>query len=928
MFWNKTVSGFFIACTAILSNGCSDNPVTLQENSLDTAKINNWSKVYDSLYEIHFQTKDIRFLELAGAAADSVLSYEDLLLIDSVHRKLFIGILFGRSIDLNTLRHFIRSRNLLEKYINTLNEYRIIKPEYLAYAQVTLGNIYSRYGDYKKAALLLDQGIKYYAAVKDTESIASCILNMSIPLKELQRYDESIRTLNKIFGLKSILPKRKTIACIELADIYLQQQNYKEAERQIQKANELIALITNADTDPKDRTGIYSTLYKVEGDWLTANEKPLQALSVYRQSIDSAKIASGDNIRNRDIGKTFIAMGKALEQMHLYDSALHYYNRALYCVANIDTLNKFALPGQKDIYAENTIAEALYARANCIINSKKENETELENAVNSFKLAFETESKLLEGFSYDDSRMYMLEQTRKQIEKAITLCYRLYQKTTNSHWANEAFLFAEHNKAFVLAESVRRNTAASQFLQNDSLYEKIQGLRKNLAWLEIETGKQQFSGIKDTALTQSLIKTKQKTEEELLAAENSIRLKNPQYSRQVTDRIDLTADELLDKTLTTDSRLVEYFTGDSAAYVFSGEKNKPVGFFRLPAAVEKISSDFQHFFSDRNHILLDPAGYAAAANRLYSSILGPYISKKNSVLLIIPDGFISYIPFDALLTDSTASTNIASFPFLIRQQETYYAFSCKTLLEQEKYKNTVVQNSVAVFAPVFANKERGLAPLLHSNEELEAIKKIYPDGKFYAGKNATLNQFDKNYSTAGIIHLATHAGLDNRSGIAGIEFYDSTLYLNSIYTMPLKAKLVVLSGCETGTGSVNKTEGLMSLARGFSYAGTKNVIGSLWQTADNTSAEIFKNFYSNLSDNNFSSALHKAKLAVIDHASVTSASPYYWSGYIYIGSAEENIKQQNNKQLKLILLLGGLASITILYFLLRRRSTKINQAVF
>lgn len=119
----------------------------------------------------------------------------------------------------------------------------------------------------------------------------------------------------------------------------------------------------------------------------------------------------------------------------------------------------------------------------------------------------------------------------------------------------------------------------------------------------------------------------------------------------------------------------------------------------------------------------------------------------------------------------------------------------------------------------------------------------------------------------------------------------------------------------------------MSLSRGFSYAGTKNVIGSLWQTEDNTSAEIFRNFYSNLADDNFSTALHKAKLAVINNASVASASPYFWSGYIYIGSPEENIKQQKSGRLKLILLLFGLALIVTLIFFLKRKSGNANRAV-
>jgi CHAT domain-containing protein len=896
---------------------------TVASPVLDTAKINKWKDKYDSLYDKYSRLNEIKYINQAGVFADSILLFEQQLLNDSVQQKTYFHILFNRSLDLNDLQNYITSRELLEKYI-TLSENNN-KPiaENLAYAKATLANIYSRFGDYKKSAILFEQSISYYITSRKEEDIASCNINIAIYLKEFRKYDDAVQVLNKNFMLKKLRSKRKAISCIELADIYTRQDKLPEAGLQIEKAKSLLNIPPFEDDFPS----IYSSLFKVQGTWLLVNHKPAEALKAYQQSFDSANIAFKQSLRNRDIGKLYIAMGNAFEEMQLYDSALQYYNWALYTVTDIDTTNKLSLPLQKDIYAENTIAEALYARAGCIIKSGTENEQQLENAVGCYKLAFETEKKLLNAFSYDESRQFMLEQTRRQTEKAITLCYRLYQNTKNSRWANEAFLFAEHNKAFVLSESIKRNTAASLFLQKDSAYKKTQALQNNLAWIEIELSKLHFSGNTDTALIQSLTRNKQKTEEELLSAENSIRLKNPQYSSQLTAEKNFTAEEILNKTLSTGNRLIEYFTGDSSAYIFSAEKNKPLGFYRLAADLKNSTTGFLHFFTDRNLILQDPAGYAAAANKLYQSLLGPYTATGNSPMLVVPDGFISFIPFDALLTRSATSTDIASFPFLIKQQETYYAFSCYTLLEQQQNKNMVGENVMAAFAPAFSNKERGLTPLLYSKEEVDAIKQSYPKGLFFKSANATLNSFITNSSSAGIIHLATHAGSGDSTTFAGIEFYDSTLYLNRIYSMRLNARLVVLSGCETGTGAVNKTEGLMSLARGFSYAGTKNVIGSLWQTEDKTSAEIFKKFYSNLADNNFSTALHKAKLAVIGNSSVAAASPYFWSGYIYIGTPSEGAGKQVSGKQKLILLISGAVLLLLIASFLFLKRRKVNQAV-
>ena len=877
----------------------------------DTTKINYWKKNYDSLYTLYRQSKKVELLYKAGVFADSILSYNSVLKKDTGLQKIYLTTLFYRAINLNDLGYFVKSRELFDKYIPLFQEYNLSEHKRLAYAQKTLGNIYSRYGDYKKAVLLLQQSLAYYNEAKDTLEVSSTILNLSIPLKELKRYTEAAKTLQQIFLLPTVAAKRKAKACIELADIYVRQNKITEAGLQIQKAKQFLTGISGI-------ADVYASLYSVEGDWQMLNKKPVEALVAYNRSLDSLKVASAQNLRSREIGKTYIAMGKALEQLHYSDSALVFYNKALYTVIDVDTLNKFSLPRQKDIYAENTIAEALYARANCIINRKTENTTELENAVSCYKLAFAAEGKLLNAFSYDESRLYLVEQTRKHTEKAIGICYQLYKKTNSPQWANQAFLFAENNKAFVLAQSVQRNTAASIFLQSDTLYKKMQQLQSNLAVTEIELGKQHFLAQPDTALQQSLNATKQKLEESLLAAENNIRIKNPQYTVRLSGNEVTTATEILNNTLAVNTALVEYFCGDSSLYAFSTQKNKALNFYKLPGSLKTSTSGFLYFFSNKNLILNNPVQYAAAASNLYQALLYPYLPKDAEKLLIIPDGFVAAIPFDALLTNTTASTNIAAFPFLIKQQEIFYAFSCKTLLAKAQLKHAQTKNTLVAFAPVFTNKERGLMPLLHSAAELGAIKQFYPQGKFFSGSTATLSSFEANSGNASIIHLATHAGPGTDTIPAYIELYDSSVYLNTIYTKKFTAKLVVLSGCQTGAGIINKTEGPMSLARGFSYAGTKNVIASLWQTEDNSSSEIFRNFYGNLSANNFSSSLHKAKLSFLGNSSVAAASPYYWSGYIYIGTPEESLAPQSPYKLILIAVAASLL-LMIGYFIFKRR---------
>ncbi|MEP7255836.1 MAG: CHAT domain-containing tetratricopeptide repeat protein [Ferruginibacter sp.] len=901
-----TVNLLFLSC---VNKNPGNVPIII-----DTAILIKQFDRYDSFYKLYRKTDDVEFLKQSGGVADSVLTLSLVQIDTSLFEKYFL-LLFNRAADLNDLHNFIQSRELFDKYRYLYEEYHLSNVADLAYVQMMVANIYSRYGDYKKAGLLLKQSLKNYTVVKDTESVASCILNIAIPLKEMQKYDEAVNTLQKIFELPAVSSKRRGIACIELADIYTRQNKIIDVGLQLQKAKQFLdAIPYNPDV-----TIVYASLNQIEGDWLMLKNDPQAALKAYYRSFDSAKVASRQQIRNRDFGKLYIAIGKALEQLNLYDSAMHYYNKALYTVTNTDTLNRFSLPLQKDLYAENTIAEALYAKANCILLSDSGNTEKLKHAANCYDLAFQTEKKLLSAFSNDESRFNSLVSFKKQTEKAIAVCYRLLQKTNDTHWAEEAFLFAESNKSFVLNESVKRNIAASLFMQEDTLYGKIQSLQSSLASIEIELNKQKFSSLPDSAIVKKLLADKQKLEEALLQNENTVKINNPQYADWLSNETALTAGEIINKIITEGSAMVEYFAGDSDVYAFGAYKDKPVSFYKLSADTKSVSNSFLHFFSDRNFILNKPAAYAAAANQLYDLLLKPLFVSNTLSLVIIPDDFISLIPFDALLTTPATSANIASFPFLIKQAEITYAFSGKTILMQQQVKHNTGNDQLIAFAPVFSNRERGFPPLSHSNEELLAIKEFYPAGKFYTGTSATLQQFKTNSTNASIIHLATHAGSGNDSSLAGIEFYDTTLYLNNIYTMPLKAKLVVLSGCETGAGNVDKTEGLMSLARGFSYAGTQNVVAGLWQTEDKTSGELFKNFYSNLSDNSISGSLQKAKLQLIQNASVSQASPFYWAGYIYIGIPGEKINTGSNKNMILIFIAGVLLLIGIAVAFKRRR---------
>jgi CHAT domain-containing protein len=559
--------------------------------------------------------------------------------------------------------------------------------------------------------------------------------------------------------------------------------------------------------------------------------------------------------------------------------------------------------------------EALDAKA--IALDKKfaltKNNQYLETAVRCYTLAFDVERKLMFNFSYDDSKLQMLKVSRSRSRKAIDLCYRLFQLNGNETWKEQAFQFAEKNKSFILLESIKRNIAANTGLKEDTLYQAVQLLQARLA----HTDKLIFEAgaVKKDSLVLVYKTEKNKLANQLLLANNELTRSNSSF-KELSGSEDSVSFSLVQKKLVADNTaLIEFFTGDSSAYVFLVTAHSAPQFIKLTDSLSQSINDFLLFFSDKNNISNNPAAYQAAAFRLYQQTGLAGLQQTNPAkLIIIPDGRLGFVPFEALVTGISSLQNPAKFSYLLRRYDISYGYSVSTLLKQNE-NPSVSSGRLVCFAPAFTGNERGNATLVHSLEEAAAIEKENTGGEFYLKDKATLGQFRESIAGAGIIHIATHANaFTTGSTQPVIQLYDSSLYLNEIYTLHCNPRLVVLSACETGIGVLDQSEGALSLARGFYYAGAKNIITSLWSVDDESTSRIFKAFYS-YSGNNYTTSLSMAKRNYLDNASVSEASPYYWAALIHLGC--QQVPEKRNTTIPWLAAIVCLIVITL--FLAFRR---------
>jgi CHAT domain-containing protein len=322
----------------------------------------------------------------------------------------------------------------------------------------------------------------------------------------------------------------------------------------------------------------------------------------------------------------------------------------------------------------------------------------------------------------------------------------------------------------------------------------------------------------------------------------------------------------------------------------------------------------------------DFINYSVSGYNLYEKLLKPVESKIfGKDLTIIPHDKLSYIPFDALLTQmpDTIVMNFRNLKYLIRDYTINYSYSA-TLLYDYSNKEKNSSKSLIAFSPLYdpnvpykdaeTASERFLNPLPGAKDEVQGISRYIKTNSFLDDL-AQENTFKDKAAEFDILHLAMHTIInDSVPMFSKLVFSrpdqksvdDGFLNTYEIYNMKLNARLAVLSACETGTGKLQKGEGVMSMARGFIYAGCPSIVMTLWQVEDKSGAKIMEDFYYFISKGKRKDiALRMAKLKHLDSADPLTAHPHYWLAYVSIGNPEP-LKTSTDIYFVLFLIIVGI----------------------
>ncbi|WP_296618919.1 CHAT domain-containing protein [Marivirga sp.] len=276
---------------------------------------------------------------------------------------------------------------------------------------------------------------------------------------------------------------------------------------------------------------------------------------------------------------------------------------------------------------------------------------------------------------------------------------------------------------------------------------------------------------------------------------------------------------------------------------------------------------------------------------LFQYLMPIILDKSIQKFVIIPDGELATIPFEALVKTKAEDPAFYNLDYLIKSYDIHYSYSASLYHSTE---TSPYGNEALLISPVEFGL--GIAMLPATEQESEHFKSWCDQREIpiesLVKSEATKERF-KNSSLDDyrFIHLATHGTVDLESpDLSGVYFKnnenkaaDNILYVGEIYGLSINAELVVLSACETGLGKISRGEGVLGLGQAFAYSGADNLILSLWKVVDESTSLLMQSFYSAELGNeshSFSEGLREAKVAMINS---DYSALYYWAPFILWG---------------------------------------------
>jgi len=780
---------------------------------------------------------------------------------------------------------------------------------------VELANYYQGIGNAFKDKMELDQAMDYYQKAYSIRKksysenhplVAKDIINIATIYTEKGDFENAMSYFQNALSIQ-----KKTLGegHPDMAITYNNLGNIYEKDGQNDLA---LAFYLNALDIKRSIVGEVhpeiADYYTNIGNIYSSKSDNEQALDYHQKALDLKVQFYGQ--KHPAVVLPYLNIGQIYYDQRDYVQSLSYYQKSLASNVkdfNPEATNTYTNPNIANYYNAQNLLSSLRGKAKALVGKYKIGEVEQDlMAAYTCYLKCDTIIDIIRKTSTSKTDKIEFGKISSKIyDEAIDVCFKLDQLQKNimgKSYLHQAFYFSEKNKAGVLLEALASSEAKEFAGIPDNLLELEKSLKSQIAKYEKKLA-ETYDEKTERTIRDVLFNVNRKYDKLIKDFEKSY----PDY-HDMKYRRDMLKVSRLQELIDEQTAIRSYFIGDSLISIFTVTKDGIL----MDKAVIDDAFDLQIFSFRRtitSNSLSDVKLYLKDANKYYKLLFPRPLPDNITKLVIIPDGNLGLIPFEALLTEeySGKPEQFHKFPYLIKKYEISYNYSASLFYKQSTTDMSTKNNgSWLGVAPVFNGtknlviNDNYITPLPATKTEINTIQKKLleknqtPKVKLFddASEAYLKSQEIKDFK---YLHIATHGFVNSeKPELSGIVLSqnkeghnDGVLYTGEIYNIEINSDLVVLSACETGLGKVSKGEGIIGLSRALLYAGTNNIMVSLWRVADESTSELMIDFYDSLlaieEQNNsiYTNSLHVAKLKMID--SKKFSHPFFWSPFILVG---------------------------------------------
>ncbi|MEX1238270.1 MAG: CHAT domain-containing tetratricopeptide repeat protein [Cyclobacteriaceae bacterium] len=777
----------------------------------------------------------------------------------------------------------------LQASIRQFEEARKAESPETAQAFSYLGLVYMSQGKYAQAQEQLHRALSLRQAGKSSNELIAATYNdlglvysQTDKDKALDYFEQAGKMYVNLYGNEH--PKN-AIANINTGIVYRDLELYGDA-------------VNNFETALRIWNAVYSrphpakaiALYNLGQTYVKLGDRK-SAMAFYERARKMYEDCYG--AKHPEVASVLNAIGNLQLADSDFTGALNTYQQALQ--ANVPSFNNNDLkanPALKDYYHGTRLLHTLLFKAQAFESKylgKSLKFSDLNEALNILTRCDSLIDQLRQHSTNESDKLLLGAMANEVYMDGVRIAYEASLNSLQKEsFLRKTFYFAEKSKGAVLLESISESNA------------------KSFAGIPVELLEEENNLKSALTLTAQKLAQKPVPEEEKILGGNSFALKRSYdaFIQKLEDQFPAYFNLKFNSAAPSIEQLQEMLNSKTALLsYFIDEKNSQLYIFLIQDDHFKVllrpwSAEIDKYMTGlRNGLYFNEVQTFKQSAFALGHTLIPKIPSGISELVILPTGRLGLIPFETLLTrDAEKISDYGSMPFMLKRFSIRYEFSAGLILQKSKKTKPLSSPSIFLCAPVSFSQNPVLADLPGTAREVQEISKLFREKNLTSAAYTHLQADEKQIKSGKLenynyLHFATHGIVDESNPELSRIFLqsdgnveDGSLYAGEIYNLHLNADLVTLSACQTGLGKIQKGEGVIGLSRALVYAGSRNIVVSFWNVADESTAILMKDFYQNVlrsPGSPYTTALHDAKLKMLE--TEPYSAPFYWAPFVLIG---------------------------------------------